>query len=233
MASTIASTSTSEMSNGKTNNEVLSKSKKKRMKQKASKAKREAEKKNQKQNPTANGTGKMIVGSTASLNPHEKLCYNLGQHGYTSIEIENALEEMWNLDMQYDDFQAALAFLESKKAQKEAEAEREMIAQVVTETIENMEISNAQEDEVVEDSPPSESSLAEAESNMENSSVPAPRFPPSVSGSESKSQSKSQTLDLSSKLNLVANFEVLSDAIIALSEWVTKAATLNKVCLNF
>lgn len=228
MASTNASTSSSEMKNSKANNEVLSKSKKKRMKQKASKAKREAEKKNQKQNPTSNGAGKMIIGSTASLNPHEKLCHDLGQHGYTPLEIENALEEMWNLDMQYDDFQAALAFLESKKAQKEADAEREMIAQAVAVTIENRETSEV-EDKAEEESALSESSVVEAESNTENSSAPAPAVPPSVSGSESKSQTKSQSMDLSSKLNLVANFEVLSDAIIALSEWVTKAATLNQL----
>lgn len=221
-----------------TNTSGLSKSQKKRMKQKASKAKREAEQKNQAAN-ASNGAGNLANNSSAALNPHEKLCNDLVRKGYSLPEIENALEEMWNLGMQYDDFSAVLAYLEAKRAQKEADAEREAAAQVAADAVENASestpastaASGSVESDELEENP--EAEKWEEQESEEASSVPESETAPAAPSSLSGSESQFQPLDLASKLDVVAKFEILYDAVFALAEWVNKAAKPEQVRQNF
>jgi len=186
------------------NNAELSKSKKKRMKRNKAKAKRDAE-------PVKTTTDNS--NTNAALNPHEKLCHALMQHGYAREEIEGALEEMWNFGMQYDSYSAARAYLEGKEAQKEADALREAIAEKEAAIVELAEggVAVTTTDAVWEGQ-----TNAEFDSGSENITA----APSSVS--ESSSQPPAN--DLASKLDVVANFPVLYDAVFALSEWTTKAA---------
>lgn len=212
------------------NTNGLSKSQKKRMKQKAAKAKKEAEQK--KQN---DGTPNELVDKNpASLNPHEKLCYDLTQRGYELPEIEKALEEMWNFGMQYDDFYAALAYLEGKKAQKEADAQKELAAKAAANRIENAiavntpsptpSVSTDESAEKSDDKNEADTAILREQETEETGSVveseSAPTAPSSLSGSESLPR----PTDLASKLDIAAKYENLKDAVVALAEWVNKAA---------
>lgn len=192
------------------NIQTLSKSQIKRMKRNASKAKREAQ-------------SAKTTQVDAVLNPHEKLCNNLAFKGYSRSEIETALEEMWNFGMQYDSYDAALAYLEGKKAQKEADAMKEANSEkeAVVERRPESQPEVPEEASAEAEAPPAKSKTAaennwgESETESESEKAPA---------SASDSESQPQATDLASKLDVVANFPVLYDAIFALAEWATKAA---------
>jgi len=208
---------------------ALSKSQKKRMKQKAAKAKKEAEQKNQSE----------AVANRNALSPHEKLCNDLIRKGYELPEIEKSLEEMWNLGLQYDDFHSALIYLEGIRAQQIADAEKKLAAEAAASRIENMtvvdpptpleSVISEENTEKTEKKDEGEVSKWEEQESECTSSVveseSAPTAPSSLSGSESIPR----PTDLASKLDIAAKFENLNDAIIALAEWVNKAAKAPQV----
>lgn len=234
-----------KMASNNNNSETvtLSKSQIKRKKRNAAKAKREAEAEAAKAGKSVGGTSTINSNKPASaLNPHEKLRIAVQQKGYSSEDIDTALEEMWNLGLQYDELNAVLNFLDLKKAQKEADMEKDIAAKEATALVEPDSVSGIAD--------PNENNLVE-EQSAENTSqteqattVPAPvkedltAASASASAQDTMSEasnvnseapSETQPISLSSKLAVVANFEVLYDAVFALAEWITKAAKSHEV----
>eukprot|EP00591_Stephanopyxis_turris_P002264 CAMPEP_0195507990 /NCGR_PEP_ID=MMETSP0794_2-20130614/1317_1 /TAXON_ID=515487 /ORGANISM="Stephanopyxis turris, Strain CCMP 815" /LENGTH=93 /DNA_ID=CAMNT_0040634831 /DNA_START=19 /DNA_END=297 /DNA_ORIENTATION=+ len=72
----------------------LTKSQKKRMKRKAAAAKTSQQQQEQNLQPKAKNNG-------SSLNPHVKLRMDLAELGHDAKEIDSAIEEMWNMQLQY------------------------------------------------------------------------------------------------------------------------------------
>merc|ERR1740139_257462 len=171
------------------------------------------------------------VNGISTLNPHEKLRHCLICQGYCQKEIDNALEEMWDLGMEYDDFNAVLGYLKSKKAQRDAELVAEAAGTKNLEPIENIDTSVAQEYNVAPKNeeptnslvaPVSTQSLIDDRPTFEEVSATSESADTALSPEESTAPPP--PMDLASKLNVVANFENLHDAISALAEWASKAA---------
>eukprot|EP00586_Coscinodiscus_wailesii_P009575 CAMPEP_0172503552 /NCGR_PEP_ID=MMETSP1066-20121228/170362_1 /TAXON_ID=671091 /ORGANISM="Coscinodiscus wailesii, Strain CCMP2513" /LENGTH=874 /DNA_ID=CAMNT_0013279345 /DNA_START=92 /DNA_END=2716 /DNA_ORIENTATION=- len=215
----------------------LTKSQKKRMKQKAAKAKKEAERAQQLANATlasaASSPAETLedaknTANVVSLNPHMKLRHDLQLRGYGSDEIEHALEEMWDLGLEYDSFDAALVYLEGKKAQREAELAAAADAAAAAEVIESVGVVKVDvvAVESVEEDVSDAGVVVRVESVEEEGGDVVDEAMEEVGGDADVEESVDPPppVDLASKLNVVAQFENLHDGVFALSEWVTKAA---------
>jgi len=196
-------------------NTTLSKSQKKRLKRNASKAKRLTEGSS---GPPSSGSSKKKQQEQQRqdpLNPHAKLRQDLLSLGYSVEEIDPGMEEMWNLGMQYDELEVVVSYLEKKREQweKEVNLHSESVEEEDKPLI-------TEEPEVVEEEETSSYSPNVVDDEEEQ------QQPQGEGASDDIPQESEpeQTMDLSSRLDVVANFENLQDSLFALSEWVNKAA---------
>lgn len=231
--------------------EPLTKSQKKRIKRNRAKKKREVEKEKT---------------EITSLNPIEKLVNDVAKLGFARDEIDISLDEMWNKQLDYGDFDAVVEYIRNKNNGGMSSVEVPVPTVAVAENTINNE------------------SLEEMKTNTSNSVVTSPispfnsevdlNFEPGTSSNDSinnvsttnispremsspftNTLQKAETLTehvesngctpkspvlfkkkvrikpvgISAKLEIVAQTDNLSDGIIAMSEWVTKAATVPEI----
>lgn len=217
----------------------LSKSKKKRNKRNEAKARRQAEVEKQ-------VASDVIVDK--SLNPYDKLRANLVALGLQLKDIDQALEEMWNLQLQYDEVDAVLNFIHEKDTVKAraVTSTSDQVSSVTKESI--VAVINPLSTNIQQDPTPSIENCVDSvcyKDGMEEISDLALSQGASASlrkiipeahddrviktVSNINSLSVSRPLSMTSKLDLVANHDDLSDSVVALTEWVVKAAKFSKV----
>jgi len=218
-----------------------------------------------------------------SINPNDILRANLVNMGYQTEEINAALDEMWNLSLQYDEVDSVLNYLQERKTRS---ASPPITNSITTNTNTTSTHSTPYQQEApVQEAPsseitnPTENLKEEAETVSTIASLTPTKYakdqlqPKSTStavthptktlkdqhsnsnsntntnadkeqlinahtqqnGVQAKGKRKSRraldsstdtTNDLGSKLDTVANTQNLLDGITALTQWVTKAATV-------
>ena len=176
----------------------------------AAKRRRNRKKKNKNKNEdTAKEEERLRLLEESKMNPHARLRHDLLSRGFDVSEIDTAMEEMWNNNLPYDEFNAVLKYLETggneKTDTKEAATEKIEDPENVSNNDDNSKSNGVGNSSVQE-------SLREEE-KLESKEIPKPFVP----------------LTMTSKLDMVAGYENLSDAIFALTEWVMKAAKPNEV----
>lgn len=259
----------------------LSKSQKKRMKRNAKK-----QKDAQAKQPKKSTDGESL------LNPHEKLRANLVSLGYPLAEIDEVLEEMWNLQLQYDEVESVLAYIQQRSSTQSTATSsattgvtdssndngaEDGIAPTTIESTQDTKDDNAkattaatavvtvQEETTnstkidmnpttsstitaTSSSSLSSSNLIATNNNDMNEGIIQHDVTPIVSIDDTQKEtttteestttttavtpdnSKDTPLsDLDKKLEMVANHDSLADAIMALTDWVVKAATAMEV----
>ena len=138
------------------------------------------------------------------MNPHAILRNKLQKEGFTSDEIDKAMEEMWDKNLAYDEFEAVLKYL--KTGGKDDENDKED--------------KKSEEKESTKTKPQQtnkEESVEETKEEVEASESVAAKPPPPMT--------------MTARLDMVAGFDNMTDAIFALTEWVNKAAKPNEVSL--
>eukprot|EP00565_Helicotheca_tamesis_P009403 CAMPEP_0185736194 /NCGR_PEP_ID=MMETSP1171-20130828/27194_1 /TAXON_ID=374046 /ORGANISM="Helicotheca tamensis, Strain CCMP826" /LENGTH=843 /DNA_ID=CAMNT_0028406727 /DNA_START=64 /DNA_END=2595 /DNA_ORIENTATION=+ len=233
----------------------MSKSQKKRMKRKAATARKEAMEREQRETGglpqlgQGTATSKSNGGTGANLNPHVKLRSDLVSHGYSIDEVERAIDDMWNLQLPYDEFDSVLAYLEARKVQQEVDerADSEPDSSELAPTAvgkssrEDEDVSippsasvekrtpEAAVDETIPDDddgnlvPTEEKSHAVDTHESENGSAPAANL------AKPNKVQPPPPMDFASKLELLSNVDNITDAVTALSEWVSKAAKRHEI----
>lgn len=220
------------MTNETKDKQPMSKSQKKRLKR--NKAKKRAEDEQQGGSPSSSTKEQQQQQQQARqdpLNPHAKLRHDLLSLGYSVEEIDNGMEEMWNLGMKYDELEAATSFLEDKRelwanevnVQATTVVSEDVAATAVAEDGDEVVVS---EDLVLEDEK-EEVVTVEKDEDLSASQPDETTATPEDVNEEGSGEAESEAvpaMDLISKLEVVSDFENLQDALFALSEWVNKAA---------
>ena len=188
-----------------------------------------------------------------SLNPHDMLRGRLVDIGYNLKVVDAAMDEMWDLQMDYSDFDSVFNFLQGgggvpKQSQlivevdvdQEEEEDKQEQGDVGTEIV------------LVSPSDISDASIGASASASASYSIQADESNANVTDMDtatshhdvtetapvqqqqqpdvrSKKNIRVKPLDLLAKLDIVANSENLNDGIIALTEWVNKAASPSEV----
>jgi hypothetical protein len=140
--------------------------------------------------------------------------------GFSLDEIDEAVIEMWDKELHYDEYDAVLAYLERSDGGVEVMA-------------------NAFKDEAMkyegeetEDSTNNEHSTEDTIDGEELDIVLGQqRGGDEIDDSDSEGEAEPATpaMTMSEKLDLVAGFESLTDSIFALSQWINKAAKSHEV----
>ena len=208
----------------------LSKSQKKRMKRNASKKK------------------KMSEIPDDSLNPSDRVRTALVKQGFELSFINEGLDEMWNEQLDYSDYDAALSYLRGKERWGTSQPNLEVPttvdepAETSTESKENRvpqkldSRSTASTDSSTQIPIPLNDGVKKIASQRlpsEDAALDAhpttiPKAPPRHK-KKKKNYKKQPEAPLNAKLEMVANHENLNDAIAALTEWVVKSATESEV----
>ena len=255
-------------------NETLSKSKKKRLKRLAAQKRREEEAQTLLTTPYI---------PEDSLNPLDKLREKLTtQDGYELSLVDCAMDEMWNLGLEYGEYSEVKIFLENnvhellvKLELKQQQAQQKQVKEepkrvtfvqepVVEPIVEKKEEKQQQhivknqiqkEEEIpviVDEEVPEEATpaiLVDEDEQIKGSSfgnvtpepevvqevtpitVPVSAPAPVAVKKADEVVEQPTSLDLMTKLDIVANTDDLNDAIIALTEWINKAATSEEVSI--
>ena len=234
------------MTNETKDKQPMSKSQKKRLKR--NKAKKRAEDEQQGGSPSSSTKEQQQQQQQARqdpLNPHAKLRHDLLSLGYSVEEIDNGMEEMWNLGMKYDELEAVTSFLEDKRelwanevnVQSTTVVSEDVAATDIAEDVDEVVVA---EDLVLEDEKEEvvtvekDEDLSADTPNDSRSQPDETTATPEDVTEEGSGEAESEAvpaMDLISKLEVVSDFENLQDALFALSEWVNKAAKSDEVCL--
>jgi hypothetical protein len=144
----------------------------------------------------------------SKMNSHVKLRNGLLSEGFSTAQIDNAMDEMWNNDLAYDEFDAVLKYLKSGGKVKSS----------------GVEESKEPEDE------PHNGNTVKPDMVKGNSRT---KEEPNKTKPVTKKPSKpGAPTTMATKLDMVAGFEYLSDAIFAMTEWIIKAAKPHEVSDN-
>lgn len=171
-----------------------------------------------------------VVTPQSTLNPHLQLRIRLIQEGFSEVDIDRSLEEMWEQDLRYDDFNAVASFIRSRDVVKgsshtlhptEEETKTASTAESTT-TSKGENQSDGGELNVVK-CDKTEDAIDSMGYSVDSDAIQVIR----------QRKSPAQPLNMSSKLDLVADYENLADSAFALSEWVAKAADRDEVCILF
>lgn len=134
---------------------------------------------------------------TAVMNPHAILRKSLLAAGFSGADIDRAMSEMWDKDLPYDEFDAVVKYLKGEK--------EETAKELPTKAVDKPEAGGT--------------AVASAKNG---SAMDAPR---ENDQEEDKPAVKSAPpMTMEQKLEAVANFENLTDATFALTEWISKVA---------
>lgn len=245
------------------------------MKAKASKAKREALEREQREKAEEEGSfgdelldedeevqktkkndgGGISEGGGGSLNPHDKIRFDLARLGFSHSEIDTALEEMWNMQLKYDEFDSVLSYLNTREPPApipdasipDKEEKFVAVEQVYEEkqTLANTEVPKMEDPPALTEEPSSAPPSVEQQVAMDNV-APKISAVEDVVSSESAGTKKrprngqqqqqqpppaaaAAPRGLGEKLDMVSNHESLSDAVFALTEWVVRVATADEI----
>jgi hypothetical protein len=138
----------------------------------------------------------------AKMNSHSRLRNALVVEGFTLNQIDNAMEEMWNNKLAYDEFDAVLLYM--KTGGKTIES---------ISPVEITETGNKQRTNGIH---------VVGTSTMKAQKVEATSI-------QQQLEQSTASMTMASKLEMVATFENLSDAIFAMTEWIIKAAKPHEV----
>jgi len=181
------------------------------------------------------GSGSNNSAQPSTLNPHAQLRLRLIDEGIDEPEIDRALEEMWERELPYDDFNAVLSFIHCRNAVKEQtdseqHSEQHFPPEEETKTASTVESTSTSRDErehqridgVIKN---------DTNTDETNSATDSTGYAYPESSKERQIQRKATVhpINMSSKLDLVADYENLADAAFALSEWVAKAADREEI----
>jgi len=220
-------------------NAAMSNAKKKRMKRMKAKQRKEDEEAKKASEPHI---------PNDSLNPMDKLRGRLVDLGYNLKVVDTAMDEMWNLQMEYSDFESVLNFLQGgggvpKQSQltvevddededKQGDVGTEVVLSPSTvggDSIADASISASISASASYSIQADESNAIVTDTDTSNyddvEAAPVQQQP----DARNKKSARVKPLDLSAKLDIVANSEHLNDGIIALTEWVNKAASPSEV----
>jgi hypothetical protein len=143
---------------------------------------------------------------TGALNPHTVLRNNILADGFTGDQVDQAMEEMWNKSLAYDEYDAVLKYLKSGGKKDVVKKEDQEGKPQTEEEGGGTEVSKEEEEEETADNEPA---------------APAKRATPPPA-----------QMTMAEKLDMVAGFENMTDAVFALTEWVNKAAKPHEVSLE-
>eukprot|EP00980_Cylindrotheca_fusiformis_P007065 scaffold1482_cov120-Cylindrotheca_fusiformis.AAC.7 len=156
----------------------------------------------------------------SKMNSNVKLRNDIvSKEGYTTTQVDKAMEEMWNQNLAYDEYDQVLHYLKTggqhhHHPAKAAETAPVAVPSRSVEETKEIEVEDAApvvSDRNVDDEPMT------AKEKMKNESVVAESLPTTVPKS------------MAAKLDMVAGFESLSDAIFAMTEWINTAAKPNEL----
>jgi hypothetical protein len=184
-------------------------------------------------NKTNNMNGVSIISSSNSapstLNPHAQLRLRLIDEGIEETDIDRALEEMWERELLYDDFNAVMSFIHSRNAVKEqTDSIQQCPPEEETKTASTAESTSTSTDE----RQGNDGVDKDMNTDETNSATDSTGYAENSEAHQLSRQRKATVhpINMSSKLDLVADYENLADAAFALSEWVAKAADREEVC---
>ncbi|KAG7344350.1 hypothetical protein IV203_022358 [Nitzschia inconspicua] len=158
--------------------------------------------------------------ATTILTPQESLRQSLITQGFSVHDIDQAMEKMWDNGLAYDQYDAVLTFLQTggqilddKEEGDGRNVEKEIGDQATVQT--------ASTDDAAEEAESMSNSAAgdDDDVDVESTSKASPSF---------------RKTSLAEKLNMVARADKVTDAIFALTQWITKAAKpheLEELCL--
>lgn len=179
----------------------------------------------------------------AKLNPIDSLRMELANRGYRFPEIEAAMSEMWDMNLPYDSFDDVLAFLKGKTPSTNQAATNNRMMDTTT----CGPGSNNKEVAAVTHDSTTDSVTAPTTASYESMSPTLPKdqdvtfeddlHPSTEAASPLADRIKTNSsikralphLDLVTKLQLVADYENLHDAIFAITQWASHAKP-NEVC---
>ena len=144
------------------------------------------------------------------MNPHSVLRNRLVAEGFSVAQVDQAMEEMWDKNLVYDDFQTVLAYLNSEKAGLNDD--------------ESKGTTTGGEASEKKDELDSKTSVGPASVKKAEQDTVEP-----TALEKAKSIKAAPTMTLEQRLETVSNFENLTDAIFALTEWINKAAKPREV----
>jgi hypothetical protein len=163
----------------------------------------EASSHQQQQQDRAKG-GERIDQIKGSLNPHLVLRNDLIGEGYTGEEVDTAMEEMWNKELLYDDYESILKYLKGGEKAFQGSS-----------TSAGNGSRSGDKKEANKDSTFDDGEGVGVEESKEDP--------------ENEQSAPSKTMTMAEKLDMVAGFENFTDASFALTEWVNKAAKPHEV----
>jgi hypothetical protein len=169
------------------------------------------------------------VSQPSTLNPHAQLRLRLIDEGIEETEIDRALEEMWERELPYDDFNAVMSFIHSRNAVKEqSDSIQQCPPEEETKTASTSESTSTSTDE----RQGNDGVDKDMNTDETNSATDSTGYAENSEARQLSRQRKAPVhpINMSSKLDLVADYENLADAAFALSEWVAKAADREEVC---
>ena len=204
----------------------LSKSQKKRMKRNNAKAKKADEQ-------VAAAKRSQDVGP---LNPLDEVKAGVLKRGHALNEVEEALEEMWNSQLAYDDVESVHNYLMLKAAAGRISSTSENTVETpMIHTAPSVETSSSSETAATESVNPVDvdpgvsiapSESAEDVADVDELDAFAEDKEESLNNHNHSLPADSQ----SSKFDIVSNKESLNHVMTTLSGWVTETATLAQVC---
>ena len=170
--------------------------------------------------------------SAERLDPQTQLRQTLINEGFAERDIDGALGKMWDRQLPYDDCNAVRDFLREENVdgfvKGQCPPEEETKTTSTADSTSGTTTNPSDRDD--ENRPPS----TESEANAERQSLGSAKDNRTKDDSQQKpKKSIGHSLDIASKLELVADYENLTDAAFALSEWVAKAADAAEVRAPF
>lgn len=133
----------------------------------------------------------------SNMNPHVILRNRLMADGFSARQIDRAMEEMWDKNLEYDEYEAVLKYLKGEKG-------------------------DSNKDEPKQGG--GKSSGAVPSEPKKEKAVPKAVEPEDTTPAPTRNLKTSPPASLEQRLETVAGFENMTDAIFALTEWVSKAA---------
>ncbi|CAJ1934852.1 unnamed protein product [Cylindrotheca closterium] len=140
----------------------------------------------------------------SKMNNHAKLRSDLIQQGFSAEQIDAAMDEMWNQNMPYDEYDHVLKYLKEGKKMKKNKPNNDGGGVEETKEVEATDLTPSQ---------------------VNNKPVVSVSSTPKRNNGKSKSNLNS----MAARLDLVAGFDNLADAIFAMTEWIIKAAKPNEL----
>lgn len=149
------------------------------------------------------------VAGTAFMNPHAILRNSLVAAGFSGADVDRAMNEMWDKGLPYDEFDAVVKYLKGEKEETKEEQSKGADKPETNDTAVT---------------PPAKNGSAK---DPPRENVPTEDKPPVKSA---------PPMTMEQKLETVANFENLTDATFALTEWISKVAKprdVSRICPCF